>query len=82
MRRYHYTVRMISWTHSKKDYEKFRRWAQDQESFWWNHLGGNYAIFSFWAYPNIINDLLEQQGWYTHALSIDVGVGALPEEER
>jgi len=82
MKRYHYTVRMSSWTHSKEDFNKFRRWAQAQKDFWWNHMGGNLNTFSFWAYPNELKDVLEEQGWYARALSIDVGAGATPEEER
>ena len=82
MQRYHYSVRMISWTHSPEDFSKFRTWASEQKDFWWNHMSGHLEIFSFWAYPKDVPELLEQQGWYAPALSIDVGKGAIPEEER
>jgi hypothetical protein len=82
-KRYHYTVRMSSWTHSKEDFDKFREWAHTpQKDFWWNYMSGPLAAFSFWAYPNEVAKVLEEQGWYAHALSIDVGKGAVPEEER
>jgi len=81
-RRYHYTVRMSSWTHSKEDFSKFREWARGQKDFWWNHMGGHLDTFSFWAYPEVVTELFEEQGWYAHSLSIDVGKGAIPEEER
>jgi len=82
MKRYHYTVRMSSWTHSHEDFHKFMQWARSQKDFWWNHIGGSLEAFAFWAYPSIVNEMLEEQGWYAHALSIDVGKGAIPEEER
>ena len=82
-RRYHYTVRMASWTHSKEDFGKFREWTRKStKDFWWNHMSGDLDTFSFWAYPNVVTDLFEQQGWYPQSLSIDVGKGAIPEEER
>jgi len=81
-KRYHYTVRMISWPHSKEEFSKFLTWAKGQRGFWWNHMGGTLNIFAFWAYPKDIAEVCEQQGWYPNALSIDVGKGALPEEER
>lgn len=82
-KRYHYTVRMMSWTHSPEDFHKLREWARENcKGFWWNYVDGGFAAFAFWAYPSEVNDILEQQGWYAHALSIDVGKGAIPEEEH
>ena len=81
-RRYYYTVRMSSWTHSPEDFNKFMEWARGQKGFWWNHMSGPLNTFAFWAYPSIVNAALEEQGWYAHSLSIDVGRGAVPEEER
>lgn len=79
---YHYTVRMISWPHSKEDFSKFRKWARGQKGFWWNHMGGYLDIFSFWASPEEVAKLFDEQGWDCYALSIDVGKGATPEEDR
>ncbi len=80
-KRYHYSVRMSSWTHSKEDFNKFQTWAKGQKDFWWNHMGGDLNLFAFWAYPKDVVEICKQQGWYPHALSIDVGKGAIPEEE-
>jgi len=81
-RRYHYTTRMASWTHSPEDFQKLRTWASKQKDFWTNLMGGNLACFAFWAYPKDVVEIFEQQGWYLSALSIDVGRDAVPEEER
>ncbi len=83
MQRYHYTVRMSSWTHSKEDFNTLMGWAREAgKDFWWNHMGGPLNTFSFWAYPEEVIAAFEEQGWYVHALSIGVGKGAIPEKER
>jgi len=82
MKRYHYTARMVRWTHSPEDFRRFRSWARGQKDFWWNYLSGNLAAFSFWAYPDDVKDLFEEQGWYIPSLSINVTKSAVPEEER
>ena len=80
--RYHYTVRKASWAHSEEEFQKLRKWASSQKSFWTNFMDGSLACFAFWARPKDVAEAFEQEGWYPSSLSIDVGRGALPEEER